>query len=72
MARSPVKKVSVAKPVCTEPCDQGARTFVMFSRDQATALLNHLSHARDKLTDDERRDFDKGPLGQLLRNLRGG
>ncbi len=47
------------------------KCFILFSQDQAIALINHLSHARGKLNDREQRDFDNGPLGQVLRNLRG-
>jgi len=73
MARCPVKKVSAEiKPVCVEDqCNRGIKTFIMFSTDQSTALLNHLSHTRSKLGDQEKRNFDDGPLGQILKNLGG-
>lgn len=87
MARQPVKKpeskiqvvVSGTDPEtgekveidCNASRPARVKTFILFSQDQAVALVNHLAHARSKLADKEQRDFDNGPLGQVLRNLRG-
>jgi len=69
MARQPVKKQdSVPK---SDRKIAGFKTYIMFSTEQSVALVNHLAHTRDKLSDKEKRDFDSGPLGQVLRNLRG-
>ena len=67
MARTPRKKqeLSEADKKKWEP-----KKVLMMNTEQALALVNHLSHARDQLDEEDQRKFDNGPLGAILKRLK--
>lgn len=44
---------------------------VIFSHAQFAALLDYLVESRTTLSDEKRRAFDEGHMGQIMKNLRG-
>ena len=54
-----------------DPPPSPPKTFIMFSTDQAAALVKLLIRAREELSGKKQQDYDQGPLGQILKNLRG-
>lgn len=65
MAKTPRKKEGEKPKRKFEP-----KKVLMMNTEQALALVNHLSHARDQLDEEGQREFDNGPLGAILKRLK--
>lgn len=62
------------KPVApvTTSSEPPNKCLILFSQDQLGALVAHLTKFKAQLNFELRQEFDKGHLGQVLRNLGGG
>jgi len=47
------------------------KPLVLFSHAQFAALTAYLAESRTTLSDEKRRAFDSGHMGQIMKNLRG-
>jgi hypothetical protein len=63
------KKKKKAAPR-SEPKEYEPKTVIMFGRAGALELIDELEQMRDGMPMDERADFDKRPLGNLLRTMK--
>lgn len=59
---APVRVHEVDHPLLNKP-------MVLFSNAQYAALLDYLVESRASLSDEKRRAFDEGHMGQIVKNL---
>ena len=72
-ALAPEPKLEAPPPIRTRVREEEFnKCLILFSKDQLGALVEHLSKFKSQLTFELRQEFDKGHLGQVLRNLGGG
>ena len=67
MARTPRRKQELTEE---EKKKWEPKTVLMMNKEQAMALVNHLNHAREQLSEEDQRKFDNGPLGAVLKRLK--
>jgi hypothetical protein len=70
---APEPKLEAPPPIRTRVREEEFnKCLILFSSEQLGALIEHLSKFKSQLTFELRQEFDKGHLGQVLRNLGGG
>jgi len=67
---TPVPKLEPPEPIRTRHREEEFnKCLILFSREQLKALAEHLKKHCAELSFEARKDFEQGPLGQVLKNL---